>query len=132
MTSRRVLYAFQDDLRRGMTIAEACTKHGLSFQEAVENMPTTRKSPKSRKVAKNSKCKTVDKNIQKRYGKYFLRKRVNGKERCYGTYSTLEDAQKIREYCNEHGWKKKSIDSYCEILGVERCKGNLRSEKMFH
>ena len=126
----KVLKRFQEDLRNGMNISEACTKHNVSLAYAMENMP--KKLTKPRKKPKGRAPSTGEKYIQFRHGKYFLRKNVRRKMRCFGTYNTLEDAVKVRDYCMEHGWKVKSIDEYCRVLGVERSKETKKSERMFH
>ena len=56
-----------------------------------------------------------------RSGHYYLRKQVRGKTRMFGTYKTIEDAVRMREHCEKHGWKERSIDQYCKELGIERC-----------
>ena len=153
MTEDEMLQQFQEDLRKGMTIQEACTKYQITLDYAFKHMPKTitktrKKQGKSRKITKKqgrpqkfhrrekSKIPYIachEKNITCRYGKYFLRKRTRGKERVYGTYETLEDAVKIRDYCNEHGWYVTRIDEYCEILGIKRCcKTNKKSKEMYH
>lgn len=147
MTEDEMLQQFQEDLRKGMTIQEACTKYRISLEYAFKHMPKAKTRKGNRKIPKKhgrhnilkrkkSKIPYIacnEKNITCRYGKYFLRKRIRSKERVYGTYETLEDAVKIRDYCNEHGWYVTRIDEYCEILGVKRCcKTNKKSKEMYH
>lgn len=151
--NNETLQKFQQDLRNGMTLEKACSKHKISLDYAFKHMPKTITKPRKitkklgrpRKITKklgrprkfertnNIPYQPVnEKNITNRYGKYFLRKRINNKERVYGTYNTLEDAIKIRDYCNEHGWYVTRIDEYCEILGIERCKKTKKSKEMYH
>ena len=122
---------FQYDIRNGMTIQDALTKHGLTFLEAFQKT----KKPKNQKKKKKKKWVSIteEKYIQSRNNHYYVRKTINGRTRLFGTYKTLEDAVKIRDYCMEHGWKQYSIDKYCEILGIERCKHqNRRRNKRYH
>ena len=65
---------------------------------------------------------TGEKYICKARGHFHIRKQYNGKQRHYGSYESLEDAIKVRDYCIKHGWKQHSIDEYCSVLGVERCR----------
>ena len=39
MVKRYKLEALQEDLRNGLTLEEALLKHGLTFKEAVTEMP---------------------------------------------------------------------------------------------
>ena len=109
---------FQEDLRKGLSLEEALKKYGISFKRAMELMP--RHHHKSKK--KHIKWISQAKYIQKRDGRYYLRKTINQKTVQFGTYNTLEDAIKVRDYCVKFGWKQRSIDEYCNILGVERVK----------
>ena len=40
----------------------------------------------------------------KRYGTFFIQKKVNGKDTAFGSYSSLEEAIKWRDYFEENGW----------------------------
>ena len=143
MVKTVTLRRFQEDLINGMSIEAACHKHKVSLAYAFEHISKgvgRPPKPKHRRVKtrkkpgrkKKGKSYTGEPHIQKRDGKFYLRCHVNGKQKCFGTYSTLEDAIKVRTPCMEHGWKKRKIDEYCETLGVERCKGTKRSRRMFH
>lgn len=113
---------FQQDLRNGMTISDALQKHQVTFKEAVDSMPR----PMSNKQGKLRTHKKGYYNTNQRYiggrsGHYYLRKQVRGKTRMFGTYKTIEDAVRMREHCEKHGWKERSIDQYCKELGITRC-----------
>ena len=41
----------------------------------------------------------------KRYGTFFIQKKVNGKDTAFGSYSSLEEAIKWRDYFEEKGWE---------------------------
>ena len=112
------LTLFQQDLRNGMTIKEALQKHKITLKQAMHKAEKTYKRPKKPKKQKN-----IDRLITHRNNHYYLRKRVNGKQTVFGTYQTLEDAIRMREYCEKHGWEQKSISRYCQELGIERCRG---------
>ena len=123
MIKARTLKAFQIDLQNGMSINEACRKHNVSFKYACDNIGKLHKRPVK---PRNSSSTYAGEYIQERNGKYFVRKYVPSCKRkksstvMFGTYNSLEDAIKIREHCKKHGWKKRSIDKYCEELGIER------------
>ena len=115
----RKIINFQTDLQNGMSIAEALQKNDVSFKEATERLCHSK--PRRKKKKKKQQLRAA-KYIQKRDGKYYVRKTVEGRTVMFGTYRTLEDAIKVRDYCIEHGWYQKRIDAICEKLGVERVK----------
>lgn len=125
-----VLLEFQKDLQAGMSIQKACEKHQVTFKyacDALLKQGVKKKKPKKprKKITKS----TGELYIQQRNDHFYLRKLIRGKIRMFGTYKSLEDAVRMREYCNENGWKQKSIDKYCEILGIERCKHHTNTVK---
>ena len=124
------LTSFQQDLKNGMTIHDALCKHGLTFKQAVLSVSKPRK--KQKKNYKQRTHSSNEKYIIGRDGHYYLRKNVNGSTLMFGTYKTLEDAIRMRNHCIEHGWKQKSIDRYCEVLGIERCKKGHNSKVRYH
>lgn len=111
---------FQQDLRDGMTISDALQKHQVTFKEAVDSMPRPLgyASETYKKNSYNTNQRYIKRTLQ---GHYYVRKQIRGKTRMFGTYKTLEDAIKIRNHCEKHGWKEHSIDQYCKELGIERC-----------
>ena len=48
MVKKYKLEAFQEDLRNGLTLEEALLKHGLTFKEAVTEMPRPQPQKKRR------------------------------------------------------------------------------------
>ena len=122
------LTSFQQDLKNGMTIHDALCKHGLTFRQAVLGVsrPMTEKKPQYPR----SRC--GEKYILRQGEKYHLRKRQNGRTMMFGTYNTLDDAVRIRDYCIKYGWKQKNIDKYCQELGIERSKGHPNCKVRYH
>ena len=55
-------------------------------------------------------------------GKFAIRKTIFEKVGYFGTYHTLRDAVKVRDYLNENGWLNVDLDKVCEEVGVVRCK----------
>ena len=93
---KKSLYKFRNDLRNGLTIAEACTKHNITFKYAVDNME--RPYTKNRKPNRRSKCTSTKASLNiYRIGKggFTIYKSVNSRSQNFGTYRTLEDAVKI-------------------------------------
>lgn len=113
MGKRVDIETFRKDLKV-MTLEETLIKHNVSFQEAVQVMPRKFSKKKVKKKLKNS-----GRYIQERDGKYYLRKWVTDKTLHFGTYSSLEDAQKMRELCQERGWIQEKVLDYCNELGIE-------------
>ena len=97
---------FQTDIRNGMSIEKALTKHGLTLTETFTELHgqprgRPRKPQPKRKLETHS---TGEKYIQYNSGKYLLRKT----NEYYGRYDTLEEAVSVRDYLVEHGWSKRN------------------------
>lgn len=123
----RMLRSFQNDLREGMTIQEALMKYNMSLEYAFKKLQ--HKSPKKSRYVPKQKNQT--KYIQERNNHFYLRKAIRKKVKPFGTYSSLEDAVKVRDHCMRHGWKQTKIDEYCKELGVVRCTDH-RSTVRYH
>lgn len=101
----------RSQLKNGVSINQICKDYGLSFNELLELMKYNnprRKSNRPRSLMY----------IMERDGHFYLRKA--GKH--YGTYFTVDDALKVRDYYMTKGWCKEKLDSVCRIVGVERVK----------
>lgn len=110
----------QNELKQGATINEVCYKYNMTFKYLLTHIPNAnyRKTPKKRKNSQSGV--RVSKYIIQQRGRYYLRKSIEGKYRAFGTYTSLEDAKKVRDYCILHGWRQRYIDIYCKKLGVTR------------
>ena len=101
----------RNQLRNGKTIDEVCTEHQLTFKQLIKIMKTY-----------DNPLRTSGKGMAYLYrmpnGHYTITK----KSTHYGTYKTLRDAQKIRDWMVRHGWSKKQLDLACDWCGVERCR----------
>ena len=113
----------RDELNQGVSINTVCNKYNISFQELVEK--SFKGSMIKPYIPRKQEYKTENagKYIQKVNNTYILRKKLPSKTVHFGTYNTLEDAKKVRDYCIQHGWKKNCLNKYCRILGVERRRG---------
>ena len=112
------LYKFRIDLKDGYTIEEALHRNNLSFKYVLENMPRPHcmNGEKPKTVKRKSKTRQY---IINHYGKYVIRKSVEGRQQHFGTYDTLPDAIKVRDYCKKHGWRKECIPEYKRRCGVK-------------
>lgn len=111
---------FQKDLQDGMTLAEALEKHNLTLRQAFNTLHFSQ-PPKPITYPRDYN-RTVDYYIFKRKRTYSIRKQINDKQCTFGSYSTLEDAQKVRDYLIAHHWKT-PVDEACRILKVKRRRG---------
>ena len=88
---------FQEDLRNGMTIEKALHKHQLTFQEAFEKCD-------------NGSCRGNGEYhhiyLDKKTGKYHVKKSILGKETHFGTFKDLDEAVKFRDELERNGWRK--------------------------
>lgn len=110
---------FREDLKTGMSLEECLLKHNTTLKTVFNSQLPSAGRKKRKKPRKTSHA---DKYIQKRDGKFYVKKYINGTTKLFGTYRSLEDARLVRDYLLEHGWKQKSVDGICEKLGVERVK----------
>ncbi len=100
----------RDDLWNGMTINNACRKYRVSFQDIVEMM-------------KNDVPPTEKRTCDALYvSPYYNKFRLSKNSVHYGTYNTVEDAVKVRDWFILHRWDKRKVDEVCRIVGVKRCK----------
>ena len=123
MVSKSKLLEFQKDLQNGLSIDEACSKHDVSFGEAVLGFNHLQKRNKSKKKGKKVKCSTPSKYIFQRDDRFTIRKTIKSKTMIFGTYNSLEDAIRVRDELINIGWKQRSVDSICEQLGICRRQG---------
>ena len=87
----------------------------MTFDELVKLM---KRSPGNNTKQQKSDSTTGHLYISRRYGLYLLRK----SDAYYGSYRTLTDAIKIRDYFMSTRWDKRNIDKACRKLGVQRIK----------
>lgn len=99
-------------LRNGETIEKICKEYHLTLAELMDLMKY-REYP-SQKTKKSKELLY----ITERDGQYLLCKGNT----YYGTYYSLEDAKKVRDYFIFSRWNKRKIDWVCEKVGVERIK----------
>lgn len=104
----------KDKLKDGKSIDEICSEYNLSFKEVLDIV-------KKNKWGNVPNKTTTLLYISKSRGKYKLRKCNKN----YGSYNSLEDAKKVRDYFMINGWDSEKLDDICDKLNVNRCvKGN--------
>ena len=113
------LLHFQKDLKAGLTIDEALQKHELTFKYVMDNLPRPY-SMSERKPKRNRRNSKSRQYIIDHQGRYYLRKYVNGRMVHFGSYKTILEAVKVREYCKKHGWRKECIQEYERRCGIVR------------
>ena len=99
-------------LQNGSTIQNICNEYHLTFNalwDIFKNEAQGQGRPKRKNLNKHLY-------ITERDGKFFIRKN----DVFYGTYKTLEDAIKVRDYFIYSRWDIRNLDKVCEELGVER------------
>ena len=132
MIPTQTLRAFQQDLRAGMTIEDACREYNITFKQAFEHMPAVSERPKKPYKKRHNGKSSGERNILQRNKHFYVRKCINKKTLMFGTYSSLEDAIAIRDYCDRYGWKQRKVDEYCRILGIVRCTGHVNQKVRYH
>ena len=113
---------FQQDLRDGMPLEDALQKHHLTLKEAIDyvHKPITHSPHRKKPQTKRDVYKKVSRNISQKNNAYHVRKHINSKSFWGGSYDTLEDARKIRDYLDEYGWNPIKVNEACKQLGIER------------
>ena len=101
-------------LKSGKTINDICTEYQITFGDLVHLM----KNGYTQTVHDRHRQTRGRLYIEERDGKFHLRKAGVH----YGTYRTLKDAQKVRDFFMFDRWDKRKIDTVCRLVGVERCR----------
>ncbi len=112
-----VLIEVRNELRNGESIDETLRKHNLTLKDAVRNMEKSNTKP----MQKVPLSVNIDsKHIYKVGNYYVVQKSVRGRSYNFGTYNCLADAERVRDYFVEHGWRKSDLNKACRVVGVER------------
>ena len=104
-------------LKNGSSIESVCKEYNLTFNELFKLLKKDNEIPRGPNP--ESSFSTGELYISKRpkgKGKYFLRKN----DVFYGSYKSLEDAKKVRDYFIMHRWDKRKLDEVCRKVGVKR------------
>ena len=103
-------------LRNGTTIQQICTEYDLTFNELILLMRQL--GDEKNRYITNGYSRTGQLYITERNGRYYIRK----SNRWFGTYKTLDDAVKIRDWFKRNGkWDKRWVDRACKECEVTQC-----------
>lgn len=104
-------------LKNGSSIESVCKEYNLTFNDLFKLLKKGTDLPRGPNP--EASCSTGELYITKRTKgrkRYFLRKN----DVFYGSYSSLEDAKKVRDYFIMHRWDKRKLDEVCKKVGVKR------------
>ena len=103
-------------LQNGETIEEVCQEYGISFKILLSLMSSLGSEKDHNREVYG---RTGHLYIGFKNERYIIRK--NRKH--FGTYRTLDDAVKVRDWfiCNGR-WDKRWVDRACRECGVTRCR----------
>lgn len=96
-----------EDLRKGMSLEDCLIKHNTNLQILFETNLETHQT--------NS-----HKYIENRGKRFSIKKKINKRTCYFGSYSSLEDAQKVRDELIRTGWQQNKVNRICEYLEVKR------------
>ena len=103
---------FQTDLNNGMTLEKALKKHNTNLQTVFKALQYFNHNPHKTPQSGEKLIRRVDN------GRYALRKMLKGHMHYYGTYDTIEDAVRVRDYMITYGWDN-DYKEVARTLGVE-------------
>ena len=112
MNSKKI----RSQLQSGMTIDQVCHEHQITFPELLRLMSKLGNEKKNKKEFHSRP--TGQLYISEHYGKYIIRKN----KKHFGTYRSLEDAVRVRDWFMCQRWDKRWVDRACRECGVVRCK----------
>ena len=111
MTSKEI----RSKMLNGETIKEVCQEYQITFPELISKMS---KLGNEKRYNSKSHYRTGHIYIAKsKSGRYIVRK----EKTYYGSFKSLDDAKKVRDWFMCNGWNKRWINRACRICGVERC-----------
>ncbi len=96
-----------EDLRNGMGLEECLIKHNTNLKSLLYR-------------PYYDKYSTESKYIERRGQNYYIKKKIKKKTYYFGIYSTLEDAQIVRDQLIRVGWEQNKVNIICEELGIQR------------
>ena len=113
---------FREDMRSGTPLDEVLKKHNLDIKTAMNMLIKYNNPPKKTKKRKrkNIYSKTDELNIYKVNNQYIIKKSINKCVKSFGGYDTLEDAIKVRDYLNKHGWYHNRLKTAWKNCGVKK------------
>ena len=102
-------------LRNGTTITQICTEYQLTFKDLI----TLMSKYGNENTFKNTPRKSTGYlYITEHCNRYIIRK--NRKH--FGTYRSIGDAVRVRDWFIRNGWYQRRLDRACRECGVSRCR----------
>lgn len=98
-----------DDLRNGMGLEECLIKHNTNLKSLFESTYSLERTHVEETKYIEYKGKT-----------FYVKRKIKSKTYYYGGYSSLEDAQKVRDKLELVGWRQDKVDAICKRLGITR------------
>lgn len=99
-----------------MSIDEALKKNNLSFPKAM-NILRPLRSPCE--YGERQYYRTGEKYVYQVGNRVFIRRKEKGKMISYGNYLSIEDAVKVRDWFEVHGWNKSRLKYARRACGVK-------------
>ena len=109
--------AITEDLQNGMGLEECLIKHETNLQTLFSKELIPRDYSEETRY------------IEKKGNRFYIKKKIGNKTPHFGIYSSLEDAQLVRDKLICTGWKQNQVDNICKEVGVNRIPG--RNESRF-
>ena len=100
-----------EDLRSGMGLEECLIKHNTNLKSLLSKSSLGRQHDEENKY------------IERRRDKFYIKKSIGSKTLFFGIYSSLKDAQLVRDRLILTGWKQNQVDKICKQLRVTRVPG---------
>ena len=101
----------RNQLKDGVSIDDVCRKHSLTFKQLIDILRFYDNPVRTRTHRKGWTYIS-----QTSQGSFIITKDSTH----YGTFNSLRDAQRVRDYFREYGWCKDDLDKACESVGVTR------------
>ena len=101
-------------LLHGATIDTICHDYNITFKQLITKMSRLGREKKPAPSKTHTGQIYI---VTNRSGRYIVRK----KGKYYGSYRSLNDAVKVRDYFLRNGWNVNKVDKACKTVGVERC-----------
>lgn len=107
-------------LKSGDTIDNVCREYDLTLVDLLFHMRRLGDEKDNKKFCTGQKNRSTGHKYisQHTTGRYIIR----NNRKHFGTYRTLEDALKIRDWFICNRWDKRWVDRACRECGVERCR----------
>ena len=101
-------------LQAGVTINQVCYDYNLTFKKLVTLMLKLG----NENGTFSRTARTGQLYVHEKHGRFLVVK----DHKSFGSYRSLEDAVKIRDWFLHERWDRRWVDRACKETGVERCK----------